>query len=126
MKFFLLLIFFGSCGVLCRYGFDRYFSNDIGWPTSTFVINILGSFLIGILYVFVFEKALIDKDLGQCLIVGFLGGFTTFSAFSLQVVLLFDQGRSGLALAYFAASPLLSATFAFLGVLCTRFLFRAY
>ncbi len=77
----------------------------------------LGSFAIGVLFVSGHEAQLLPKDLTMALTVGLLGGFTTFSAFSLQTFQLFEQGQMGLAATYFVASPLLGLLCAALGVL---------
>ena len=85
------------------------------WPLVTFVVNLLGSLLIGVLW----AKAVQLPDPRLILtlgVAGFCGGFTTFSAFSLEVVELLKAGDYGLGLLYIAASIVLCAGGAFLGM----------
>ena len=103
---------FGVCGVLLRYGIQtlaaRAFSTP--WPLGTFAINLLGSFLIGVVGGLSFSE-----DLRTAILVGFLGGFTTFSAFSFETVLLWQKGEALLAVAYLTLSPLLGVACAWAG-----------
>jgi len=69
------------------------------FPTGTFAVNVLGSFLIGILSARFCEGAL-NENYKALLIAGFCGGFTTFSSFSFEVFLLLRQGHFFLALTY--------------------------
>lgn len=108
---------FGAVGVMSRYLIDGIFAQrfTIFFPISTFAINCVGSFLIGILYALSLERALISQDLVVALGVGLLGGFTTFSAFSIQSLQLMQNRQYGTAVIYFIGSPLLGVIFAFLG-----------
>ena len=78
-----------------------------GFPWGTLAVNVAGSFLMGVLVV-----VLAYKDggtrLAPLLMTGMLGGFTTFSAFSLDALTLWERGNTGLTLFYIAASVLLS------------------
>jgi len=77
----------GGIGAVLRYlvGFNlsKYF--EISLPISTFLVNIIGSFVIGFLFFFFMEKTGITPALRLALTVGFCGGLTTFSTFSLEV-----------------------------------------
>ncbi len=75
-----------------------------GFPLATLGVNILGSFLMGVFVVVAAQKG--GTALSPFLLTGVLGGFTTFSAFSLEAVMLFERGASGQAAAYVAASVL--------------------
>jgi fluoride exporter len=103
------IAFWGALGVLSRHFIDRLFSqtNLPEFPLSTFIINCIGSFLIGILFVTCKETGLVSKELSTALTVGFLGGFTTFSAFSIQTFQLLERGKFGIAAGYFLGSPVL-------------------
>lgn len=114
---------FGAVGVLARYATDSVLANKTEiFPLSTFVINILGSFLIGALYVVGKEKGLISEATGLALGVGLLGGFTTFSAYSLQTVLMFEGKQMAKALIYLVGSPIAGFMAAYVGLAVARYL----
>jgi CrcB protein len=77
-----------------------------GFPWGTLTVNIVGSFLMGVLVVVLAHKD--ATRLAPFLMTGILGGFTTFSAFSLDTITLWERGQTGLAMAYVAGSVLLS------------------
>ena len=97
---------FASIGALCRYGADLLLpaSSPQAFPWHTFVVNILGSFAMGVIYFFAAEKALISESWKVILTTGLLGSFTTFSAFSMQNVILIQEGRWVTAGLYSASS----------------------
>jgi CrcB protein len=86
----------GGVGVLARYGVTRLTLHTDALIWSTVAINVLGSFLLGLLV----AGAWLGRDAREVLGVGLLGGFTTFSTFSVQVVLEVDGGRPGVATLY--------------------------
>lgn len=90
----------GLLGVLARYGIGRLTLHHDALLWSTVAINIVGSFLLGLLV----AGHWFDRDLREGLGVGFLGGFTTFSTFSVQAILEVDAGEPGKAIAYVVAS----------------------
>jgi len=92
----------GVIGVLARYGISRLTLHTDALIWSTVGINVVGSFLLGLLV----AGSWFSNDAREALGVGLLGGFTTFSTFSVQVVLEVDGGRAGIALAYVLASVL--------------------
>ena len=92
----------GLAGVLARYGITRLTLHTEALIWSTVGINVAGSFLLGLLV----AGSWFTNDTREALGVGVLGGFTTFSTFSVQVVLEADGGRPGVALAYVLASVL--------------------
>ena len=96
----LLVAVAGTAGVMSRYGISRLTLHTDWLVWSTVGINILGSFLLGLLV----AEHWFDRDLREAIGVGFLGGFTTFSTFSVQIVLEADAGETGRAGAYFLAS----------------------
>jgi len=81
------------------------------FPLHTLTINLIGCFLIGLVFGF-FDKGQISEEWKLFLATGILGGFTTFSAFSMETLTLFRQGYIGYALLYIFASV-------FLGLLLT-------
>ena len=90
----------GTLGVLSRWGINRLTLHSEALLWSTVAINIAGSFLLGLLV----AEDWFGRDLREGLGVGFLGGFTTFSTFSVQIVLESEAGRTGIAAAYLGAS----------------------
>ena len=92
----------GLLGVLARYGLARLTLHHETLLWTTVGINVAGSFLLGLLV----AENWFSRDLREGLGVGLLGGFTTFSTFSVQAVLEVDAGRHGRAAAYVTASVL--------------------
>ena len=90
----------GLVGVLARYGLSRLTLHTEALLWTTAGINIVGSFLLGLLA----AEHWYSRDVREAIGVGFLGGFTTFSTFSVQVVLEVDGGRPEKAVAYVIAS----------------------
>jgi fluoride exporter len=90
----------GLAGVLARYGLSRLTLHSEALIWTTVGINIVGSFLLGMLA----AEHWFSRDVREALGVGFLGGFTTFSTFSVQIVLEVDGGNSEKAAAYLVAS----------------------
>jgi CrcB protein len=96
----LLVAIAGACGVLARYGIGRATIHTETLLWSTVGINIVGSFLLGLLA----AEHWFSRDVREALGVGFLGGFTTFSTFSVQIVLDVDGGEPWRAFGYLVAS----------------------
>lgn len=98
----------GAVGASARYltnvGALRAFGP--GFPYATLIVNVLGSFLMGVLVVFLAQR--FDNRFAPLLMTGVLGGFTTFSAFSLDAVSLWERGQAGLAAIYVGTSVTLS------------------
>ena len=90
----------GLAGVLARYGITRLTLHTEALIWSTVGINVVGSFLLGLLA----AEHWFSRDTREALGVGFLGGFTTFSTFSVQIVLETDGGHPGKAAWYLFAS----------------------
>src|SRR6185503_951755 len=90
----------GLAGVLARYGLNRLSLHSDALIWTTVWINIAGSFLLGLLA----AEHWFSRDVREALGVGFLGGFTTFSTFSVQIVLEVDGGKTDTAALYLLAS----------------------
>ncbi len=95
------------------------------FPYGTLFVNVAGSLAIGILMEAVARKANISPQVQALLVTGFLGGFTTFSAFSLDVYRLSSAGESVQASAYVAASVFLSLVAVFAGAALARGVFQS-
>ena len=87
-------------------------------PLGVLVANILGSFFMGALIVFLGDKQLTHWN--AFLATGMLGGFTTFSSFSLEAYRLIERGQTGMAIAYIALSVLVALAGLFAGVSLMR------
>ena len=90
----------GMLGVVARWGISRLTLHSEALIWSTVGINIVGSFLLGLLV----AEHWFARDVREGLGVGFLGGFTTFSTFSVQIVMESDAGETGTAALYLTAS----------------------
>lgn len=106
----------GGIGSICRYVMDLAIGKwiDASFPWGTFVINVLGSLLIG-LFLGMFDKSIFNDTSKLLLITGFCGGFTTFSAFSSENVNLILAGQWLTAIAYSALSVVLGIAAVWLG-----------
>lgn len=94
----------GAAGSVLRFVLSAWLTRGSGaFPVSTFLINIGGSFLIGV-FARVFSTPDSNMVLRAALTVGFCGGFTTFSTFSAEFVALVQEGRTGRAVVYVVAS----------------------
>lgn len=106
MNTFVAVAVGGALGAVSRYSFGLVALALIGnrFPWATLGVNVVGSFLIGLAAVLIGDR-IVDGELWRPLvIVGFLGAFTTFSAFSLDTLLLLQQGNYNTALAYMLGS----------------------
>ncbi|WP_367898422.1 fluoride efflux transporter CrcB [Leptospira sp. WS58.C1] len=116
---FLLVGLGGFFGSVCRYMISQTFPKDSGlFPISTFVVNILGSLLIGVFYGLAQGK--ISEEVRLFATVGFCGGFTTFSAFALENLKLLQSGSYFSFFAYIVLSTTICITAVFLGVYLSK------
>ena len=91
----------GATGAMARYAVALWLAgiSTIGWPVATFAVNIIGSVGIGVAYVLL-QESLLTADMRALLMVGFFGGFTTFSAFSLEMLGFIERGEAAQAALY--------------------------
>lgn len=118
----LLVAAFGMAGVLFRYGCDQFAQRNFSIHSHfvTFAINILGCFLIGFVAELGNSKQLLSPTLTAAIIVGFLGGFTTFSSYCLESLRLLEAGSYGAAALYLTLSPAVGVLAAFCGIALAR------
>ena len=90
---FLLVAVGGALGSMTRYGVSLALpAREGGWPVATFLINVSGSFLIGLLAGWLATRDATGEPWRLLLSVGVLGGYTTFSAYSLETMRLIERG----------------------------------
>ena len=125
MERWLLVFLGGGAGAIARYGLGVVLSRPQGhWPWSTFAANVAGGLLMGVLVSVLAHKGGADQDRWRLLLGGgVLGGFTTFSAFSLETALMIERKAFGQAAAYTVASVVLSVAALFAGMLLARRVF---
>lgn len=112
----------GGLGAVARYLMSEYVGrlHSTPMPWGTFFVNISGAVLIGILFVLISEKDVLHADLKFLLMTGVLGGFTTYSAFSLESFRLLENGQILLASGYMLGTTLVCLLGVWLGVITTR------
>ena len=122
MKVWLAVALGGALGSVGRYwlvGQTQAWWGS-GFPVGTLAVNVLGSGLIGFLYFWMAGRGLLSGVWPQLVFVGVLGGFTTFSAFSLDALALANDGLLGKALVYVGASLALCLGAVWLGMVSAR------
>jgi CrcB protein len=124
MKYLILVGLGGALGAIFRHllGTTVHALWEGFIPVGTLLVNVLGSFCIGIVFVLL-ERQLIHPDWRSVLMVGFLGAFTTFSTFSLETINLIEQGFYAHAGAYMLLSVVTCVTMAGAGIYLGRWLF---
>ena len=102
----LLVAFGGAIGSVLRYYVGQWALRLMGpaFPWGTLAVNVVGCFVIGVFAELIARKFNASTELRLLLITGFLGGFTTFSAFSLDAISLFERGETVAGGIYIAAS----------------------
>lgn len=91
-----------------------------GFPAGTLVVNVTGSFLLGLFLRYGLETPTLTPEMRAFLTIGFCGGYTTFSTFSYETVALLEDGQWGRAAVYAAASLGLSLVATLLGLMAAR------
>ncbi|MEQ9209577.1 MAG: fluoride efflux transporter CrcB [Pseudomonadales bacterium] len=117
---FLMVATGGAFGAMARYAVSLWVPVTAGFPWATFIVNVLGSLLIGIAYVVLVEKAAFPPFWRDLLVVGFLGAFTTFSTFSIETVGLIQNHEMSVALVFVVSSLFFCIVAAVLGMSLAR------
>jgi fluoride exporter len=119
---YLIVFLGGGIGAALRHGINLAVARMLGtaFPYGTLMINITGSFIMGLVAAYFAFKGDASQHWRLFLTTGILGGYTTFSAFSLDVALLYDRGEIGLAALYVIASVTISIAGLFAGLALVR------
>ena len=120
----LLIAGFGALGCVSRYFLSGWVYGLLGrsFPYGTFVVNILGAFIIGLIMEFGIRSTTLPASLRTGLTVGFLGGLTTFSTFSYETFRLLEEGEFLIASTNVLVSVLTCLLFTWLGITAARYI----
>ncbi|AUW33185.1 MULTISPECIES: fluoride efflux transporter CrcB [Acidithiobacillus] len=117
-----LIAVFAVLGAWARYGQSILVQMVLGrgFPWATLSINVLGCFLMGFLFFETLERSALSPELRTGILTGGLGAYTTFSTFSLETLVLFENGEAIKAFAYMFSSLFLCVAAAFMGAWVAR------
>ena len=121
MKQLLLVFVGGGLGSALRFLIGKQFTFDsFTFPWATFIVNLIGSFIIGIVFGYILVRGKISDDLFFFLVAGLCGGFTTYSAFAHESISLLKAGQTNLFLSYVVSSILLGFFCVWLGYMFSQ------
>ncbi len=112
----------GALGAVMRYlvstGIHSFLGR--GFPYGTLTVNVLGSFMMGFLFIYLLERSSLGPEWRALILIGFLGAFTTFSTFSIETLNLIESGAMVRALANILVSVITCILATWLGVILGR------
>ena len=122
MKDFLAISVAAILGANLRYLLGRVAAREFGpvFPYGTLIINVLGSFIVGLFMIWTTERILADPRWRLLVAVGFCGSFTTFSGYAFETMWFFEHGQWGLMLANIFGNNLLCLAGALAGMALAR------
>ncbi len=125
MSNILLVAIGGAIGSVGRYCVGLWATRLAGpnFPWGTLTVNVVGAFAIGLLVEMVARRFDASNEMRAFIVTGILGGFTTWSSFTLDTMVLFERGEVGLSALYLLASLLVSFAAIFAGLALGRALF---
>lgn len=121
---YLLVFIGGGLGSMLRHGVNVFSARQFGtgFPFGTLAVNVTGSIVMGLFAGYFAFKGDATQSWRLFLMTGILGGYTTFSAFSLDALMLYERGQTGLALGYVLASVVVSILGLFGAIVLVRHL----
>jgi fluoride exporter len=124
LKDFLAISIAAILGANLRYVLSRVALREFGpvFPHGTLIINVVGSFIVGLFVIWTTERVLVDPRWRLLVVVGFCGSFTTFSSYAFETMSFFEQGQWGLMLANIFSNNLLCLAGALAGMAVARVL----
>ncbi|WP_299097895.1 fluoride efflux transporter CrcB [Winogradskyella sp.] len=124
MKQLILVFIGGGFGSALRFLISKQFTFDsFHFPWATFIVNLIGSFIIGTVFGYILVKHKFSDDLFVFLVAGFCGGFTTFSAFANESISLLKAGQTNLFFSYIISSITVGLFCVWLGYMLSNRLF---
>ena len=116
----------GAVGAIARYTFGLWIAERLGtsFPWGTMAINITGSLVIGLILTVLTDKVVADPAWRLLLVVGFLGGYTTFSSYTFEAMTLANSGEWIYALAYVLGSNVVGLLAVVLGAMVAHLVWR--
>jgi fluoride exporter len=120
----LMIALAGTAGTLARFWLSRLVQQWAGtaFPWGTFAVNIIGSFLFGLVWSLATERRLLDERTRIIILTGFMGAFTTFSTFAFETTLYLRDSQWGLALVNILAQVIIGVLALFVGMAAARLL----
>jgi CrcB protein len=121
MRTVLAIAIAGAVGALARWGVGSWFGQRFpSFAWGTLVVNVSGSFVLGLLFALLIEKAAGSPTMRIALTTGLMGAYTTFSTFSLETIRMFEDGATGSAVANISLSLVLGLGAVWLGITIGR------
>jgi len=122
VKDFLAISVAAILGANLRYVLSRVAVKEFGpvFPYGTLIINVLGSFIVGLFVTWTTERVMVDPRWRLLVVVGFCGSFTTFSSYAYEAMTFFEQGQWGLMLTNILSNNLLCLGGALAGIALAR------
>ncbi len=124
MKKYILTGLMGIAGALFRYLFSLLFHGEL--PLGTLLVNITGCLLLPFIFIFIRELGFFSNDLVNAMGTGFIGAFTTFSSFSVEMIQMMENKKVTTALSYFFVSTAGGLLTAYISTLFSHYAIRKF
>ncbi len=121
MKYFMIALG-GSLGAIARYAVGSYVGNRMGarFPYGTFLVNMSGSFVIGLVMTIMAERSQMSRNWLYLVPIGFIGAYTTFSTFEFETLRLAQDGQAVYAMLNVVASVIVGFAMVWIGMVAGR------